>query len=291
MKKTFPLSVILLLFVLQLLSAYGIEEVKSFEHPIKKLLRENGMVTKEEGNLKLSFSKTLGQSEQDELIARSKECIERSLEIIQESSFDDSIHLLLVPTRNDMKNIIGGPIGGANFPKDYAFYPENGRPDNNYIYAVYGGKHNALGHEIMHMVTFLKWGLTYCSWLDEGLATYSSPEAENCDGYTFEERYVYFLQNEKLIMPDSTMNFYMKEDGLIPNKIFYSQMAYIVGSLIDNYGIGKLKILWKSSMENFEEIYGNSFENCLQKINDKLNKKYPDLIKFNWEAFTENCIK
>ena len=68
-------------------------------------------------------------------------------------------------------------------------------------------------------------------------------------------------------------------------------MAYIVGYLIDNYGMEKFKALWKEGMEDFEKIYAISLENCLQKINDKLYKKYPDPIDFNWEEFTKDCIE
>ncbi|WP_139785108.1 hypothetical protein [Parabacteroides sp. Marseille-P3160] len=287
--KKLILLLSLLLIVLLSLFVYG----RLSENPLDRQVRLAGMVTQKEGNFKFSMSKTLSRSERKELITRTKECITRSLELIHEPPFDDAIHFVLVPTRNDMKNLLGTGIGGTAFPKDYESYPEGARPDVNLIYAVHGGKHNALGHEVMHMVAFLKWGQThdFSPWFEEGLATLSSPETEDCDGYTFEQRYVYFLQNGKLIPPDSTMNFYQKGDSLIQRKIFYNQAAYMVGYLIDNYGIGNFKQLWQNGMGDFEKIYGIPFENCIRKINDELNKKYSEPINFSREAFTENCIK
>ena len=107
MKKTFILSACLLLFVLLSVFADKSYDRSYQEHPLKKILREKGMVTKKEGNLTFSFSKTLSPSEQKDLIARCKERIGKCLEFIGEPPFDDSIHLILVPTRNDMRFFFG----------------------------------------------------------------------------------------------------------------------------------------------------------------------------------------
>ena len=292
MKKTLILSACLLSFVLLSVFAYKFYDRSYQEHPLKKILRENGMVTKEEGNLKFTFSKTLSQSEQKDLIARCKEGIGKNLEFIGESPFDDSIHFILVPTRNDMKFFfLGNSPAGKTYLKDDESIPKDSRFDENTVFAVYGGEHNAIGHEIMHVVSALKWGINYCMWLDEGLATLSNPESFNCDGYTFEERYTYFLQNGMLIPLDSITNPVGERNRFIQNKIYYNHSAYIVRYLIDNYGMEKFKYLWQNGLDDFEELYGLSLEECTKKINDELNKKYPNPIDFNWEAFTEDCIE
>jgi hypothetical protein len=212
------------------------------------------MVTREVGNLKFTLDSKLSMAERDELIKRTDECIARGLEFINESPFPDSLHLILAPTRNAMKNIMQSDQGGLFVPKQLPMPDEYNVTGENLIYAVHGGEHNALGHEIMHAVTCFKWGMSNTtSWLDEGLAVLAFPESESCDGYTFEERYVYFLQNEKLLTPENLSYSFETEyeNFQIQMKIFYSRSAYWVECLIEEYGISKLKQFWQGGADAF----------------------------------------
>lgn len=244
------------------------------------------MVTKEFGNLKFTVDSAMSMSERNDVVRKTKEYIAQCLELINEKPFDDSIHIYLVPTRNDMKNLIGGPIGGMAGLKS-KYNPENS------IYCVYGRKHSSLKHEIMHMVVDLKWNDKIGSnllWLSEGLATFAGPDAEDCDGHIIEERYVHFLQNDILFGADILVEFNI-ENEKIQRKIAYNQSAYIVQYLLGNFGVRKLKCLWESDMDNFKEIYGIKFNDLILEINERLNRKYPTPIHFNWKGFTLDCIE
>lgn len=240
------------------------------------------MVTLEAGNLKFTVYSTTSLSERKDLINKAYQYIIRGLELIDELPFNDSIHVVLFPKREDMKNFLGIGIGGVAELKDY------GSINENTIYAVY----DALGHELMHMVAHFKWGDPPPQWLDEGLATLACPEAEGCDGHTFEERYIYLLQTDKLIQPDTLItSLHTGNGGYIESKISYNQSAYLVGYLLDNYGTEKLKHLWQNGMREFETIYGIAFESLMVKINKELSEKYPSPIEFNWELFKQSCME
>lgn len=297
-RRIFWLSTLLILVLLTLFVVKKINDGWLSPNPIKRELYEQGMRPYRDGNLKFSLPETVSRSKRKELVATTRKYIAKSVEFIHETALEDTIHLILVPTRKEMENLLGpsiwgGGIAGTYFTKNYDSYPEGSNPGENQIYAVYGEKHNELKTLVMGMVSILKWGNpgNYDYWLNEGLSTLFSPESQDCDGHTFEERYVYFLQNGKLLVPDSTMRFAFEGNEVVQNKIYRNQTAYLVGSLINNYGIEEFKRLWQSDMENFEKIYGLSFKNYILKINDGLNEKYPDPIDFNWVKFKERCMK
>ena len=249
----------------------------------------NRMVTKEISNLTFTVDSTMTVAERDEAIIKTNEYINDCLQIINEKPFTDSVHIYLVPSRDGMKHLAGLSAAGYAALNDTI-----GLLPGNVVCSIYRKEYNPLKHELMHIASFLKWGKQSYShklWLTEGLAVYAGPENYDCDGHNLKERYMFFLQNGKLFSPDLLLNAEIDFANSVGNKILYNQSGYIVGYLIENYGIDKLKAIWQSEMENFEKIYGLTFGGMIQKINSELNKKYPEPIDFNWEGFQEECIK
>lgn len=286
MNKTHLLLILFLIFSNCILISQNNDWQPAYIPPHVSNSQLERMVTKEFGNLKFTVDPTMSMSERNDVVRKTKEYIAQCLELINEEPFDDSIHIYLVPTRNDMKNLIGGAIGGTSQTKSM-FSSENS------IYCVYGEKHSPLKHEIMHMVASLKWGDEIgvnLLWFSEGLATFFGSDAEDCDGHIIEERYVYFLQNNILFENDVLVEFKI-ENEKIQRKIAYNQSAYIVQYLLENFGVLKLKCLWESDMDNFEEIYGIKFNDLILEINERLNRKYPTPIHFNWKGFIFDCIE
>lgn len=242
------------------------------------------MVTKEFGNLKFTVDSTMSMPERNDVVRKTKEYIAQCLELINEQPFDDSVHLVLVPTRNDMKNLLGEPIGGV------AGLKNEHNPENS-IYCVYGEIYSPLGHEIMHIVSGLKWGNEIglgLIWLSEGLSVYADPSTESCGGLSIEERYAYLLQNNMLLDIDTLIQF---PDDKAQVKIAYTQSAVIVEFLLRSYGIEQLKQLWKSSMKDFEKVYGIQLKDMIQRIDTELTKKYTEPMDFNWNDLNQNCIE
>ena len=284
MNKTHLLLILFLIFSNCILISQNNDWQPAYIPPHVSNSQLERMVTKEFGNLKFTVDPTMSMSERNDVVRKTKEYIAQCLELINEEPFDDSIHIYLVPTRNDMKNLLGRPIGGG------AGLKNEHNPENS-IYCVYGKVYSALGHEIMHIVSGLKWedemGLGLI-WLSEGLSVYADPSTESCDGPSIEERYAYLLQNNMLLDIDTLIQF---PDDKAQVKIAYTQSAVIVEFLLRSYGIEQLKQLWKSSMKDFEKVYGVQFKDMIQRINTELTKKYTEPVAFNWNDFNQNCIE
>ncbi len=160
------------------------------------------MFYKQEGKIKYTFYSDVGMEERTLIMGLTNLYIEENLAMLEESEFNDSIDIILVRNRNDMLKHLGGPISGITYAYTDEFIKQK-------TIVCIGGDKKPLKHELMHLVSKCKWGSSKdyhrFTWLEEGLATYADPKAE-CDNYSFEEKYVYFIQTEKLINCDSLVN-------------------------------------------------------------------------------------
>ncbi len=237
------------------------------------------MFCKQEGNIKYTFYSNVDIAERDSVIKKIKKYFAENLAIIKEDKFEDTADIILARNREDMIKFVGGPISGATITITDEYIKQKT------IFCIGGLGKNPLKHEIMHLVSKSKWGGhidNSMKWLEEGLAGYADLEAE-CDSYSLEEKYMFFVQSKKLIPADSLVN------NFECKKISYNQSAYIVKFLITNYGIPKLKELWIKGMADFEKIYGLSFKEIMINIEAALKQKYPNPIDINWNELEKNC--
>lgn len=248
-------------------------------------------VFKHDGDCRYYFHMQTDINVRDQIINRTKEYIKDNLKIINEPAFDDKIILMFVQDTEEMYKYAGVRVAGT-------IYTAEQTRDKHIVFCLFGnGKATPLKHELMHVVTIIKWGrivggLTL-AWLGEGLATYADPNIL-CDGYSFEERYVAFLQNNKLVKMDSLiMDFHGNHnDENFDSKrllISYNQSAYMVQYMIENYGIQKIKALWQNGMDDFERIFGLKMEDMINGIKRYLDAKYPNRIPFDWDKFQKKC--
>lgn len=255
-------------------------------HPVEYPEMEH-KVSKWDKNIRYIFSTDISIEERNTTIAKSREYIKDNLWIIKESELKDSIEVIFVEDKEDMYNYTYLHVSGTVFLASDKV--------NNLVFCVYGTRH-PLKHELMHIISLLKWGRYRgeFTWLSEGLATYADPMFE-CDNYSFEEKYTAFLQKGKLIPIDSLMadfhgNIFAKDFDNNKNKLRYNQSAYMVQYMIENYGSEKIKALWQSEgMEYFEQIFGIKVEDMINNIERHLKAKYPNLIPFDWEEFQKKC--
>ncbi len=158
-------------------------------------------------------------------------------------------------------------------------------PDRNTFFTLLKDKGSSpIKHEMMHMITMYKWGTPpeTSTWMNEGLATYTGG---TCSDYSLAEIYKYFIQSKKVIpMNKLADNFYGN-----PDMIAYTQSAFVCKFLIDNYGMEKFKLLWKSGFDKVQSIYGFNNEQLEISLAKYVNEKYPIHIEFDWEKFNKGC--
>jgi hypothetical protein len=227
-------------------------------------------VQKSIGNITYTFPAAVSEKERENYIKVCEKSIRENLVILGESSFTNKMDVEFLNSRNEMQKYTGIAAQGR------AMYQQNA------MFSLLK-KTAPIKHELMHMIATYKWGDSADFWIDEGLATYSGG---TCSKYTLEEIYQYYIQSEKLI----PINLLTGDDFLKYNDIItYTQSAFIVEYLLENYDLNKFKRLWKEGFKNFEEIYMINFEVVQNKINEKLKAKYTKNIVFNWEEFDKGC--
>lgn len=280
--ENFKVGLILYLFLLSLLSCGSVNAQENGWFPAghPRLASKDW---KREGNITYFVDSTMHLCQRNEIIHKTKEYIADNLRFINEFNFDDSVYVVITRDRNEMKKYFGRNFGGfAHIKNEYEPF--------NWIYAIYGKGNSPLKHELMHLVVETKWGEpldpSRLTWLSEGLAMLADPELDNNEERTFEEKYVYFLQTNRLLSTEDLM-LPFSEHKMPQVKIIYAQSAYIVEYLIRNYGMSKVKQMWNTYMVFFESVFGFTFEQLMLDISKELNKKYPDPINLDWDKFNQ----
>lgn len=284
MKKTFP---IFIFFLLAYSFCYAQNDcwIQSWKPEM------DNWVFKHDGNYRYYFDLQTEVKVRNQIIDRSKEYIKDNLKIINEPAFDDKIIFMFVRDLEEMYKYAGVRVAGT-------IYTAEQTRDKHTVFCLFeNGNVTPLKHELMHLITAIKWGRIAgglpLAWLGEGLATYADPNVL-CDGYSFEEKYIAFLQKNKLVKMDSLIiDFHGNpNDENFDYKrllISYNQSAYMVQYMIEKYGVEKVKDLWQSGMNDFERIFGLNIEDMISDIERQLKAKYPNPIPFDWDKFQKKC--
>lgn len=226
--------------------------------------------TKTIDNITYIFPSSVNMKDRTTLIDNCKNAVKKSLIIIDETSFDDSIDIEFLGSREQIKKYAGSLGNGVACP------------NRNIMFANFNNP--PIQHEMMHMVSMLKWGFPNetSKWMNEGLSTYSE---NDCNGFTVEQIYCY-LQRNNMLIPASelTKKFYSN-----PEMTAYHQAGYLVEYLMSKYGLSLLKKLWSEGIDNFEKIYGKPFDEILTDINKELDSRYAKAPSINWEEFKKGC--
>lgn len=253
------------------------------------------MMRKIDNNIEYIVPYTKCLNEEDNIIDKTKEYLTDNLALVNEHAFTSPIRVIVMRDRDELENVLGIRVGGLFRFKGDIDYMHSSTEDKNTVYAIYNENknHNTLKHELMHAITMLKWGRlekgNQLDWLIEGIATLADSSTYNCDGLTLKERYAFLLHEGKILEPEGLMIFPDIFDNT-KAKIAYNQSAYMVEYLLRNYGVEKLKLLWRSGMDNFEEIYKLSFEKIILDIASGFYIDSPKQTISTWEKFNKDCI-
>lgn len=254
------------------------------------------MMRKIDNNIEYIVPCTKYLNIRDRIIDKTKQYITDNLTLVNEHEFTEPIRVIVMENRDELENILGVRMGGLFRFEGDIDYMHSSTERQNTVYAIYdeNKNHNTLKHELMHAVTMLKWGKlekgNQLDWLIEGIATFADSSTYNCDGLTLEERYI-FLLHEGEILESEDLKTYPDILDRVKVRIAYNQSAYIVEYLLRNYGAEKIRLLWSSGMDNFEEIYKVSFEKIILEIASSLYTKSPKQnTTFTWEKFNKDCV-
>lgn len=237
---------------------------------------------KQDNNIFYAVDTAINITDRESIITKTKEYIQKDLNILQERDLTESLLIALVRGRGDMYRFTDKRTSSFSILKNETLTAHT-------VISVYDPQYCSLNRELMRIILCIKWGNqqdSQLTWLNEGLSTYATPEADNCNNYTLEEKYIYLLQNSRLIdlteFPTSEISPDFKAARL--------QAAYIVSKLLHNYGIEKLKQLWIEGMNNFETIFGESLSAIMERIDIILNQRYNIPLTMNWQDFAKDCI-
>lgn len=227
----------------------------------------------DKGNILYSFPEEVGMIHINSAIQQTELSIKENLKLLKEESFLDTIQIEFVRNRQEMIKYTGRNVSGLAIA------------NRNTMFSLIGkGYYPPIKHELMHLISMLKWGIPSSSnyWLNEGLATYA---AGTCTPYSLEEIYTYFLQTNQLIgIKNLAIDFYQTNELLA-----YPQAAYICKVLIKKFGIKKFKSLWQKGTESFEEVYGLSPDEFEKSMASELRSKHKTKIDFDWNKYSKGC--
>jgi hypothetical protein len=206
------------------------------------------------------------------LIASCRSAVTHDLALIGATSFPDTIDICFVKTRHDMLRYTGMSSSGMAFP------------DRRTLFALANEKEAPIRHELMHMITMLKWGDPHPSstWMNEGLAALAD---DNCNGFTDEQVYRFLQEKSMRIAIDSlAADFYRQ-----PEMIAYHEAGFIVQHLIREYGIEKFRQVWARGFAAFDDVYGLPFQQVQESLDTRARSDFPQAPAIDWERFKEGC--
>jgi len=259
MKKTFFIPLTLFLFVYS-------ASLNAQDSSWRKDVREHKTIK----NITYYFPAEIDMNKRQSVIDLCQKSIVENLALLKETEFSNKMDFEVLNSRGEMLKYAGRSAQGR------AMYAQN-------TMFTLLTKNAPIKHEMMHMMAMYIWGDSIDYWIDEGLATYSGG---TCSDYSLEQIYQYYLQAGKLIpITALTTDDFLKQNDIIA----YTQSAYLVKYLLDNYGYEKFKRLWREGFINFAEIYGFEYAKLDIQIKSEFALKYPKNIDFNWEEFDKGC--
>jgi hypothetical protein len=203
--------------------------------------------TIEHNNFKIYFSKNSYVSHNLEFVKNKLDSsFKRILSVLAIPFYKYGIHIIVVDSRDEMEELIGMHVKGfASIGNDLAFFVfnKNIRP--------------YFKHEIFHLVSSEIWGRTTSRMLEEGGAVYTDGKCLYEDAISQIASYMYI---KNLLLPINSLVENFSETASENDMIAYLQSASIFQFLYEQYGIEKVRRLWLSGFDNFENIFGIKLE-------------------------------
>jgi hypothetical protein len=156
--------------------------------------------------------------------------------------YDKRIHLFIVESREQMKQLVGHETNGSAFYK------------GNTVTGVASEKINSIysNHELFHVVAMNLWGVPDI-WVNEGMAVYSD---NKWHGYDLFQLTKYLVDNDRYVSLNKLIKNFRKVDDLISYPLTGSFVKYVD----ETYGRETLIRIWKSKTKYLRRLTGRTIK-------------------------------
>lgn len=166
-----------------------------------------------------------------------------------------------------MKLLIGNETNGVAFPR------------TKVVCFILNEKVDASGsHELIHVMAGNTWGLKFRTWINEGFATYAD---DIWHGYQLHDLNKYLLQEKKLIPLEKLVDDFSSHSNLIS----YPQTGSFVKYIYEQYGVDKVKELWKSgTVKGMKRALGKDIVTIESEWHRRLAEADATRIKYDFSS-------
>ncbi len=209
------------------------------------------------------------------LVNSTNEAITRVKKVLKIEKLPNAFYVLVVDSRDEMKNFVGIRHKGMT------------SLENDLLFLVYNQNTRAyIRHELFHLVAFRLWGKPSNRILDEGGAMYADSVCLNYDDpiivlnkYLYENNMWFSFQDLK-----DNFNKCAHENDMIA----YLQSELNFKYLYENYGLDKIKDLWKNGIAKFSEIYNFDYDDLKDRLIKLIHNADSENVDWN-ELMQKGC--
>ena len=233
-----------------------------------KLLKRKGFVWKSAatGHLRLHFEPgTLAENRIEELKRFQEIAYAKNLKLLKVSDYSFQTDIFIVASRERMKQLIGRETNGVAYP------------GTKVLCFIFSEKIDASGsHELMHVMAGNVWGLKFKRWINEGFATYADDIWYGCK---LSDLNKYLLQEKRLIPLEKLIKDFSDHSDMIS----YPEAGSFVKYIYEQYGVEKVKELWKSgTIKDLKRVLGKDILTLEKDWHSKLLEADATKIKYDF---------
>lgn len=233
-----------------------------------ELLKRKGFVWKSvsTAHLRLHFEpNTLAETRIEDLKRWQEKAFAKNLQLLKVDNYLAQTDIFIVASRERMKQLSGDETNGVA-------YPETG-----VLCFIFSEKINASGsHELMHIMAGNAWGIKFKTWINEGFAVYSD---DGWYGYKLHNLSKFLLQEKKLVPLEKLIKNFRDYSDMIT----YPQAGSFVKYLYEQYGVDKIRDLWKNgTVKDFERVLGKDLTALEKEWHSKLMEADSTKIKYEF---------
>lgn len=235
-----------------------IPERTEFTNALIDSLGENVVLNEQQSYILYYKKGSYSEQHAELLIPMINAAVDRIKEILKISKLFEGFYLVMIDSRDEMERIINWNVKAlASGRNDAAIFVYNSeiRP--------------YFKHELFHLIAFNIWGDPVSRLLDEGGAMFSDNQCLQYENpLSAINKHLY--KNDMWFDLDDLVNDFNGMAGE-NDMIAYLQAGFIFRYLYENYGVDKMKILWKRGFSDLQDIYGFDINELAQKLEAELS--------------------